>query len=326
MKVHPILWGAALSLGTQLYGAQGILTDDATVQQLLPGANFGALPQLQVGATSQAFLRFSLSGLPPGAVSGSIQKATIRLYVNRVSAAGSVEFRYVQTAWSEKTITYIGAPSINAATDLFTVDVANSFVSFEVTKLVQAALQSGMTSFGVALMATGGTEVFFDSKESTGTSQPAQLEIDLAGTVGPRGIQGIQGPQGVPGPQGQPGTAGSMGLIGPIGPQGSAGPKGDTGSSTVVGNLSSFQLLETTLDATSSGTFRLSCPSGYPTLVSGGCGFPFHVGSLAQQAAADVKVIYSGPSTSNSNGAWECSVNNGALVSRVVRVYVQCAR
>ncbi|MBY0506729.1 MAG: DNRLRE domain-containing protein, partial [Bryobacteraceae bacterium] len=90
-------------LAMQIFAAQGILTDDATVQRQLPGNTFGQLPQLQVGAQSQTFLRFSLSSLPAGTLDTSIVKATLRLYVNRVTTPGAVNFHTVENAWSEKT-------------------------------------------------------------------------------------------------------------------------------------------------------------------------------------------------------------------------------
>lgn len=312
MKVQTLLGGAALLAATAriMQASQGVLTDDATIQVQLPTNNFGALPQLQVGPNSQSFLRFSLAGLPDGATAATIRKATIQIFVNKVSAPGAVEFRYVERAWSEKTISFSNAPFANVSTGEFLVDTANTFVSFEATKFVQAALNGRLASFGVALTSRGAADVFFDSKESTGTSQAAILDIELTGP---------QGPQGVPGLAGAPGTPGATGP---------AGPKGDPGSSSVLGNLSTFQVRDYTLQwEYGSDTYHLACPTGYPQLISGGCGFPFHQGTAADvSGSADLKFFYSGPSPRNSNREWQCSVYNGALVDRIVRVYVQCAR
>lgn len=302
MKTQTISGGLLLMAAAQiLQAAQGILTDDATVQVQLPTNNFGALPQLQVGLNSRTFLRFSLSGLPSGVTAATVRKATIRLFANRVAAPGRVEFAYVEPAWSEKTVSFSNAPGANVVTNSFLVDTANTFVSFEATKFVQFALNGGLQSFGVLLTPQGSTEVFFDSKESTSTSQAASLDIELTGP---------QGPQGLPG------------ATGPAGP---AGPKGDTGGSTVLGGLSTFQVEDHTIGSTTSKTYYLSCPAGYPQLVSGGCGLPFHQADNVN-VFADVKYFYTGPAPRNSNGEWQCSVYNGAFESKTVRLYVQCAK
>ncbi len=301
MKLSTTLCATIVTVSVQLNAAQGILTDDATVQVQLPTNNFGNLPQMQVGLQSNAFLRFSLTGLPVGTTDLNVQKANIRLYVNRVLAPGDVEFHYVDVPWSEKTVTFANAPPKNGAYGQFAVDSANAFVSFDVTRLVQSALKAGLPSFGVALTPKGGVEVFFDSKESTGTSQAAQLDIQLVG--------------------GPTGPAGPVGPVGPIGPQ---GVKGDTGSSSVVGSLSSFQVQDYSLAPLNSITRNLACPTGYPTLVSGGCGFPFAQG--IQHDTLPLVLYYSGPTTSRSNSSWSCSVANNSLSTVALRTYVNCAR
>ncbi|MBY0506730.1 MAG: DNRLRE domain-containing protein [Bryobacteraceae bacterium] len=306
-----------------MFAAQGILSDDATVQRQLPGNTFGQLPQLQVGAQSQTYLRFSLSSLPSGVLEGSIVKATLRLYVNRVTTPGAVNFHTVENAWSEKTITFGNAPAMNLSTDQFAVDTANSFVSFDATKLVQTAVRN-RTSVGLALTPVGSTEVFFDSKESTSTSQAAALDIELTGPAGP---QGVPGPQGIAGAQGVPGPTGATGLTGPVGPVGPAGPQGapgPTGSSSVLGNLSTFQVRDVDISAGENGHKFLSCPSGYPNLVSGGCGWPFLSGTI--QGVGVMNLYYSGPDPNDSNQVWKCSYFNASASTQILKVYVNCAR
>ncbi|MBY0506192.1 MAG: DNRLRE domain-containing protein, partial [Bryobacteraceae bacterium] len=212
---------------------------------------------------------------------------------------GAVNFHTVENAWSEKTINFGNAPVMSLATDQFTVDAANSFVSFEATKLVQAAVRN-RTSVGVALTPVGATEVFFDSKESTSTSQVAALDIELTGPAGP---QGIPGPQGLTGAPGAPGP---------------------TGSSAVVGNFSSFQVADTEVPAFSEMNKFLSCPTGYPNLVSGGCGWPFLSNTV--RAGSSVRLFYSGPDPNQSDSVWMCSVGNGTGVTQILKTYVNCAR
>jgi len=102
--------------------------------------------------------------------------------------------------------------------------------------MVKNWLDGVLPNNGVALLPSAGSaiNVFFDSKEATATSHPAQLLIFLQnqGPVGPIGPQGPQGSQGPAGPQGPPGNSGATGPAGPAGPQGAtglAGPQGPQG-------------------------------------------------------------------------------------------------
>lgn len=290
----------ALLAVTQLQGAQGTLIDDATVQVNLPTNNFGGLPQLQVGASATALLRFSLADLPAGTTDATIQRATLRLFVNRLTTAGNIQFRGVDDTWSEKTVTYAAMPRwTGTLVGPITVESANGFVSFDVTAALRDAVRRGYAVFGGGLVSYG-AEVFFDSKESTSTSQPAQLDIQLTGPQGPQGPQGIQGPQGVP------------------------GPKGDPGSSSVLANLSTWQVHDVSVGGLVASQRSLSCPANYPQLVSGGCGWPFAFDSAS--VVSSFTVAYSGPDPSNSNGTWKCVATNGTPSTQTLRIYVNCAK
>lgn len=304
------------------------VTDDATVQTAFPGNNFGALPQLRVGQGSSSYLRFSLGDLPSGVTSASVRRATLTLFVNRVVAAGSVGVHSVPpSAWTEADVTFANAPFALPETLRFSADASMTFVSMDVTKLVKASLDLNQNTVAIKLVAVGAAEVLFDSKESTSTSQAANLDIELTGPQGPQGLQGIQGPKGEAGPQGIRGIQGIQGppgVAGAQGPAGPQGPKGDTGSSSVVGNLSSFQVKDFSVPQYSDPYARtLSCPTGYPHLVSGGCGFPF---VDAPNYLAAIKMLYNGPDPANSNGAWKCYMGNSSGGTQTMRIYVNCAR
>ncbi|MDE3167811.1 MAG: collagen-like protein [Acidobacteriota bacterium] len=77
--------------------------------------------------------------------------------------------------------------------------------------------------------------IYLDSKENTGTSHPATLEVVFTGVVGPPGLQGLQGPAGATGPQGLPGLTGPIGPSGPTGAQGPTGAMGVTGPQGATG-------------------------------------------------------------------------------------------
>lgn len=56
-------------------------------------------------------------------------------------------------------------------------------------------------------------------------------------------LRGPTGPRGAQGPQGVPGLLGPQGIQGPVGPRGLQGPQGPAGSFTILGSLSSADLL-----------------------------------------------------------------------------------
>jgi hypothetical protein len=78
----------ALSLCASLCGlAQAPPSADAYVTSAQPATNFGNSPLLPVQSGTSSYIRLNLEGLPSNA---TIAKATLRLYVNAVAAAGSL--------------------------------------------------------------------------------------------------------------------------------------------------------------------------------------------------------------------------------------------
>ncbi len=253
-----ILWGiGAAAIFQAAAGAQTApLTGDAFIQ---PGVatNYGATPTVNVGGALglQGLVQFDLTTLPPGTTAANVSSAYLRLFVNKVGAAGAIFVNVATSSWTESTVNGAGgAPGIGAfVAGPINVSVAGSYISIPVTAQVQAWL-GGAPNNGLILTANPtSTSVFFDTKESTTTSHPAVLEIDVfgqsgatgapgaagpAGPTGPTGPIGATGAQGDPGPAGATGTtgpAGGTGPIGPTGPTGAAGAKGDTGSTGPAG-------------------------------------------------------------------------------------------
>src|SRR5260370_30042151 len=107
-------WSLVLLLGaaggSQLWAAEGVLAADAYVSTAAPNSNFGALPTLNVGGGSTAFIRFDLSALPPGTTSASIASAELIVYVNRVGVAGHVDFHTVTASWTGSRLTSASSP------------------------------------------------------------------------------------------------------------------------------------------------------------------------------------------------------------------------
>ena len=178
-----------------LSGAYAQLTPnaDSYTNTVDPATNFGAKTLLDVESASQtAYIRFDLSSIPTDYGSANITKATLKLYVNSVAAAGSFNVDYVTGTWAENTITADLAPALGttiaASVPLTTAD-KNQYILIDITTAVQAWL-SGTTNDGIALVGNSPLNATFDSKESTSTSHAAELDIVFAGG-GSGGISGI---------------------------------------------------------------------------------------------------------------------------------------
>src|ERR1700719_809996 len=199
------------------------------------GVNYGSaiLLVVQTGGNN-SYLQFNLSTVPTGA---TVNKATLRLFVDALVTSGSFDVYQLNKSWSESTLTYSNAPPLGvSATGGHPVAVSkvNQFVVVDITSLVQGWQNGTIANNGLALAMTTSTGSFsFDSKESLFTSHQPELEIVLtgvAGATGPAGPQGVQGTAGATGATGPAGTTGAIGPQGVAGPLGPRGVKGDTGS------------------------------------------------------------------------------------------------
>jgi hypothetical protein len=138
-----------------------------------PTTNYGAKTLLDVDSASQTtYIQFNLSSIPSGYTSADITQATLKLYVNAVTKAGSFNVDYINGTWSESTITANLAPALGstiaASVPLTTAD-KNQYILINVTAAVQAWL-SGTANDGIALVGNSPLNASFDSKESTSTA------------------------------------------------------------------------------------------------------------------------------------------------------------
>lgn len=214
--------------------SQFMPTDDAYVSNYQPKINYGAAQFLIVnGVINNAFVQFDLSSLPAGYTSANVAKATLRLYVNTVSAPGTFNVNYVLGSWSEKGITGRTVPAIGATVVsgvVVSAGMTGKFLVIDITPALDAWLDGIVTNDGLAFVGDSAIDVVFTSKENTAASHPPELDIifnanGLQGTPGPQGPQGLQGPAGPQGPQG---------YVGITGPQGPPGPAGITNRGTWV--------------------------------------------------------------------------------------------
>ncbi len=164
--------------------------------------NYGAKTTLDVESKETTFIQFNLESIPTGYTGSEITKATLKLYVDAVTTAGSFNVDYVNGTWTESTIDASNAPALGttiaASVPLTTAD-KNQYILVNITAAVQAWL-SGTPNDGIALVANSPLSASFVSKEATKTSHTAELDVVFAGGGG-SGITGIT-------------TAAGSGLIG----------------------------------------------------------------------------------------------------------------
>jgi hypothetical protein len=167
-----------------LTGAYGQITPnaDAYTDSTDPNTNYGAAALLDVdGATQATYIQFDLSSIPTGAV---VSQATLKLYVNAVTTAGNFEVYSVNGTWSESTITSNLAPALGSVIDS-SVSITNAdqnqYILANITSTVQGWVDTPSSNNGIALVAIGTFNANFDSKESTTTSHPPELDVVFAG-------------------------------------------------------------------------------------------------------------------------------------------------
>jgi len=184
-------------------GAYGQITpsQDAFTNTAAASTNYGANVLLNVSAAKEtAYIQFNLASIP---TSATVSKATLKLYVNAVTTAGSFNVDYVNGTWAESTITSSLSPALGTTIEAsvpLTTASKNQYILVDLTSAVQAWLNGSQANDGIALVADGTFSASFDSKENTTTSHPAELDVVFAGG-GSSGLTGIT-------------TASGSGLIG----------------------------------------------------------------------------------------------------------------
>jgi hypothetical protein len=306
--------------------AQAPPSADTFVSSNAPAKNFGSQPLLAVQSGTSSYIRFNLAGLPSGA---KVSTATVRLFVDAVSQAGSFDVYEIDQPWTENSLTFNTAPSPGvSATGGKPVTVSksslNQFVLVDITPLVQGWLSGTVPNNGIAIALIGGAGSFgFDSKESEYTSHEPELDVTFsavagpAGAQGPQGSPGPQGPQGPAGPQGVPGLTGPQGSSGPIGPP---GPRGSTGPAGTPGLSGVNQVLYTaTVSSGFSGQYTtVYCPAGQ-VVISGGCDAAF--GYSASVPYIPPTIMKSTP----SGNSYVCLFSGGSGINMPVAAVAVCA-
>jgi hypothetical protein len=224
-------------LAPAIFAQSAPLVQDSFV---VPGtaSNYGSTTTLNVGGPlgSQALVQFDLTQLPAGTTASGIAKATLVLFVTKLTNAGTVNFSVANGVWTESDVNGTNGPAAAASVASgVAINNGNDYIAVDATAAVQSWL-NGTTNSGFIITPNTGTgvNVYFDSKESTTTSHPAVLSITLVGGGGATGATGATGPTGAgaagaTGPTGPTG-AGAAGATGPTGTGGATGATGPTGA------------------------------------------------------------------------------------------------
>lgn len=232
-------WGVVLAAGSLLlpglWAVDAPLVGDTYVSAAAPGNNYGAATNMIVAPGNAGLVQFDLTAIP---ASSTIAKAYLCVYVNKVAAAGTLDFSLPASSWTEGTVTAGSQPTVGSVFATASVSVANEFILVDVTSEAQAWLAAPAGNFGIEIAGESSTSVQLDTRESTASSHPAELELSIIGPAGATGATGPAGATGSAGPTGAPGvagTAGPPGVIGPLGPTGAAGPTGIAGTAGAPG-------------------------------------------------------------------------------------------
>ena len=140
---------------------------DSYVDASIATANYGTLTQLRFDGSPvvKTYIMFDLSG-----VSGTVVKATLRIYANTASTAGYA-VGGTATTWTETGLTAGNAPAVGVSVGSSGAIAAGTWTTVDVTALV------GIGKLSAALSGINSTAVRLSSRESGATAP--QLVLDF---------------------------------------------------------------------------------------------------------------------------------------------------
>ena len=299
-RTRRLMIGGLLILVAAAASGQITPSDDAYTLTSQPTTNFGAKNTMLVessGATT--FVRFDLSGIPTSVTGSMVAKGTLKIFVATVPTAGSFNVDLVTSSWTEKSITANNSPTLGSAIasaiPIATAD-KDQYVLVDVTTAVVDWL-NGTPNDGLALVPDGTVSFALNSKETTTTSHPAELDIVLTGPPGP---------QGPPGPIS--GVSAGPGLTG-------GGTKGNVTVSMLT-SCSKNQILQwngSTWACSNAGTGTVTGVTAGTDLTGGGTGgsvtLNLDTTKVPQLAASN---MFTGNQTLNANGGTVLNVTQTA--------------
>src|SRR5579864_201207 len=164
--------------------AQITPSQDAYINTATAATNYGTAATLGIVSSASSiqttYVKFDLSSVPSGYTSANVAKATLKLYVNSVTTAGSFNVDVVNGTWSEKTITADLLPAlgttVKGSVPLTTAN-ANTYLMIDLTATVGQWLSGSLANDGIALVPNSPLSATFQSKENTSQSHPAELDV-----------------------------------------------------------------------------------------------------------------------------------------------------
>ena len=197
MKLKLLLSALLILLVTPSQAVEAVLTDDTSFSSK-PTPGRGGHPHLNLGEAESVYLKFDLAAVLPGGVTSSqVAKATVRLWVNKVTRPGACIARAVQSPWREENRVFpppvVEPPPAVSGGGAIHRD-ARKFIVLDVTDIVRSWLD-GAPNHGIVIRGAnlGVLHIFeegnpgpqppliarFDSKENTGTGRAPMLQVVL---------------------------------------------------------------------------------------------------------------------------------------------------
>ncbi len=188
------------------------VVDDSFVNDFAVAATHGDQQRIVINQNqnSTGYVKFDITALSILENADEVDLAILKLWVQDVDTAGSVEIYAIDANWDEVSLNASNAPILSGA-PVATFDVtsgaSNDFLLVNITDQVRAWVDAPEINYGIALISAG-AGVELDSKESRWTAHEMVIDVVFRGLEGPRGEQGLtgaQGSQGIHGLTGDPG-------------------------------------------------------------------------------------------------------------------------
>lgn len=163
---------------TTLSAASYIFTAaaDGYVASDFATTNYGSASTLKVDASpdDRAFLRFHV-----GDLSGTVTKATLRLYTTSSSSTGYQVRQVNDQSWEEGSITYSNAPGVESVIGTSGSLTASTWTTVDVTSLI-----NGNGVYDLAITTTSTSSMSFMSREAS-SNQPQLVIVTTASAPSP---------------------------------------------------------------------------------------------------------------------------------------------
>jgi hypothetical protein len=206
-----LLIGIGFGLQPEVAGVEAVLRDDVSISSRasIRVGKWDA-PVLQISESDTVYLRFDVdSVLPAGTTAGQVAKATLRLWVSKVSTPGLCGIYPVTSVWNERSPIGLGfdllPPALGTRAALVPHYFSKAFLVADVTPIVRGWL-SGTPNYGLAVRGAFRGPIVYgptserivdddpvseltvplvarvDSKENTASGHPATLQVVLTGS------------------------------------------------------------------------------------------------------------------------------------------------